>query len=336
MGRFTELSLAEARRLGAEFGVDIAKVEPLDAGSVNSNYRMVDAAGQPYFARVYEEQGVLGARAELELLRRLVDAGVRTVPALQRQGRDEPAEHQSRLRSPPYGRTDQGKPFALYPWVAGESLCQALVRPEHCRAVGLALSRLHLASPGAGSLSEGRFNVRDLEQRLDRIERDSVEYRADAVRIRERLGRYAALRDARIPSGIIHGDLFRDNVLWKDEDIVALIDFESASRGPFAYDLMVTVFAWCYGASFDPELVDAMLSGYRSGRDLEESEVDALVVEGALAALRFATTRITDFAMRAQPGERPARDFRRFLARLDALEQGVLAGAFERLRSGGT
>jgi homoserine kinase type II len=323
MGRFTELSLAEARRLGAEFGVEIAEVEPLDAGSVNSNYRMVDPAGKPYFARVYEEQGVVGARAELELLRRLVDAGVRAVPALQRQSRDEPAEH-------------RGKPFALYPWVAGESLCQARVLPEHCRAVGLALSRLHLASPGVGALSEGRFNVRDLEQRLERIERESVEYRADAVRIRERLGRYAALRDARIPSGIIHGDLFRDNVLWKDGEIVALIDFESASRGPFAYDLMVTVFAWCYGAGFEPELVDAMLSGYRSGRALEESEVDALVVEGALAALRFATTRITDFAMRAPPGERPARDFRRFVARLDALEQGVLSGAFDRLRTRGT
>ena len=53
-------------------------------------------------------------------------------------------------------------------------------------------------------------------------------------------------------------------------------------------------------------------------------ERDGLVVEGALACLRFATTRITDFSMRAAPGQPPLRDYRRFLARLDELEAGVL------------
>jgi homoserine kinase type II len=87
---------------------------------------------------------------------------------------------------------------------------------------------------------------------------------------------------------------------------------------------MVTIHAWCYGDAFRPELVFAMLSGYHAERPLESAEREALLVEGGLAALRFATTRITDFSMRAAPGTAPGRDYRRFLARLEALEQGML------------
>jgi homoserine kinase type II len=96
---------------------------------------------------------------------------------------------------------------------------------------------------------------------------------------------------------------------------------------------MVCVHAWCYGDGFRVELVRAMFAGYESVRPLAAEEVDALAVEGALAALRFATTRITDYALRAAPGERPGRDYRRFLARLAALDAGVLSEVFAPLRA---
>jgi homoserine kinase type II len=124
--------------------------------------------------------------------------------------------------------------------------------------------------------------------------------------------------------GVVHGDLFKDNVLWNGTRVVALLDFESASHGLFAFDIMVTLLAWCYGDAFDQTLVSAMLGAYVARRPLGRAERAALLVEGALACLRFATTRITDFSMRAAPGQAPLRDYRRFLARLSALEQGML------------
>jgi ElaB/YqjD/DUF883 family membrane-anchored ribosome-binding protein len=72
----TPLSLADAQALGHGFGLDVASVEPLSLGSVNSNFRLVTRAGDRYFARIYEEQGVEGARAELRLLRGLDDQRV--------------------------------------------------------------------------------------------------------------------------------------------------------------------------------------------------------------------------------------------------------------------
>ena len=310
MGLFTHLSLDEARDLGRQFGVDVARVEPLEAGSVNSNYRITDAAGVPYFARVYEEQGQSGAEAEVRLLVELARSGIQTTPPLTHGGRSV--------------ATFRGKPFAMYPWIDGEILCQARVQEQHCERVGAALARIHVASSRVRRLGEGRFRVEDITARLDRIERESREYAPEASEIRRRLDHYSKRRNPDLPKGVIHGDLFRDNVLWRDGEIAALIDFESASHGPFSFDVAVTVFAWCYGSGFSSRLVRAFLHGYVGVRRLGAEEREGLVVEGALACLRFATTRITDFSMRAEPGKPPLRDFRRFLARLDELEAGAL------------
>jgi len=119
--------------------------------------------------------------------------------------------------------------------------------------------------------------------------------------------------------------LFRDNVLWKNGEVAALLDFESAFHGPFVYDLMVTLAAWCYRDAFELSLVAALVEGYTAERPLDAAERRAVRVEGALGCLRFVTSRITDFELRAREGERPARDFRRFLARLDAIARGELA-----------
>jgi len=312
MGLFTQLSLDEARRLGAVFGVDVVRVEALLEGSVNSNFRLTDAAGTRFFARVYEEQDLAGAKAELELLGRLARAGIPTTPPL------------ARVAAKSEVATLDGKPFAMYPWIDGEILCQARVTEAHCEKVGAALSSIHVASPRLGRLGEGRFRVADLRARLDRIERESPEHAGAALHIRAKLDQYAAKRERELPSGVVHGDLFRDNVLWREQDIAALIDFESASHGPLCFDLAVTILAWCYGSGWSGALVRALLRGYVSGRRLESRERDAISVEGALACLRFATTRITDFSMRAPAGKPPLRDYRRFLARLEDIERGAL------------
>ena len=128
----------------------------------------------------------------------------------------------------------------------------------------------------------------------------------------------------RLAVGRHHGDLFRDQVLWSDDgEISALLDFESACHGTFAYDLMVTVLAWCVGDDLDPALARAMFEGYQRVRPLGQDERAALVAEGRFAALRFAITRITDFSMRAHTAAGTvgpvARDWRRFMMRFEKL-----------------
>jgi homoserine kinase type II len=311
----TALPLAAARELARAYGVELVELTPLSLGSVNSNFRAVAADGRVLFARLYEEQGPAGARAELELLHALARAGSKVAEPLARTG--ELPLH-------------AGKPFALFPWLEGEILCFRRVSAEACRRVGAALARVHLASDRLPELGPGRFGPADMLARLEGVERETTraELVADVRRARELYERFVPARDPSLPSGVVHGDLFRDNVLWKDGEILALLDFESAFHGPFVYDLCVTLAAWCYGDAFEVAHARAMVEGYTALRPLTAAERAAVPVEGALGCLRFVASRITDFELRAAPGSPPVRDFRRFLARLEAITQGALAPAF--------
>src|SRR4051812_3997491 len=319
MALLTELSLTSAADLLKPFGIALRSIEPLSAGSVNSNFRLTDSAGAIYFARLYEEQDHAGAAREHALVRALDTAGVPVVCALVGADGSSLADF-------------QGKPFAVFPWVAGESLCQGRLTPGACSALGAALARVHLCSSRAPQLPEGRFRIPDLRERLARVESAGrAALLPDVGLIRERLDHYEALRARDLEQGICHGDLFPDNVLWQGARLSALLDFESACKNNFAYDLMATVLAWCYGSAFDLERVSALFNGYRSVRAVPAIEAAALRNEGAIACLRFASTRLTDFSLRVPDGAVPGRDYRRFLARMTAIESGVLDGCIAML-----
>ncbi|MEZ4226940.1 MAG: homoserine kinase [Polyangiaceae bacterium] len=308
MARLTPLSQSEAAELLLPLGLQPESLAALDAGSVNSNFRF-EARGQRYFLRIYEEQGEAGARAELELLDALASAGVPVARALA-QGAE------------PFLAIHAGKAVAVFPWLEGESLCQARVDATRCEALGRALGRMHAAPHGA--LPTGRFGVEALQARFERVRVEAPALAADAAVASAALTQVAARRRERLPEGLCHGDLFRDNVLWQRARLVALLDFESASSGPWVYDLAVCIHAWCFADDFVPELCRALLAGYQAERPLSEVERESFGVEAAFAALRFVATRMTDYSMRAAPGEPPLRDYRRFLARYRAVEQGRL------------
>jgi homoserine kinase type II len=301
---FTKPSTEELTSL---LGDKYAEFQAVEGGSVNSNFSF-ERDGRRWFLRIYEEQDAAGAEAERAMVAALASAGVPT-PVATAHG------------------TLAGKPAAVFPWVDGMMSCQRAVTPARAAAVGAALGRVALAGKGV-ELSAGRFHEGALLERTARIPVETY----PIVRIRTILDDLAKNRDRALPTGLVHGDLFRDNVLWSGDastsqrpafggsaDVAALLDFESAFRGPLAYDLAVLVLSWAYADAFVPDLARAMVRGYESVRPLEPAEKRALYTETRFGAVRFTITRITDYAMRGGEG-RVMKDWRRFLARLDALE----------------
>jgi homoserine kinase type II len=287
----------------------------IEAGTVNTSYALDMGKGR-FFLRIYEEQLQAGAEAEARLLLHLAASGVPTPSPVQAQ--DGSMVH-----------VLAGKPAAIFPWIEGEMLCLKAVTPAAAHAVGTALARMHLAGPAepvATSLGGGRFGADDLVARCDRVAKstDTVA-RLLAEPLRDAVIRLDRKRRADLPRGLVHGDLFRDNVLWHEGKIAALLDFESAHRGPFAYDLAVTIISWSFRDAFDFEVARAIVAGYREVRELEESEREALYVESVFAALRFTITRITDEAIRV------GKKWQRFVARREAIEQLGPAGLREAL-----
>jgi homoserine kinase type II len=305
----TPIDDADARALLTAYGLGaLRSLQGIAGGSVNSNFAIDSIEGR-VFLRLYEEQELSGAERETAMLERLAGAGVPTPAPLRRVD--------GALVS-----IVRGKPAALFPWREGTMRCQASVAPDDAWRVGEALARVHVAG-AREKVDAGRFRYDDLCRRLDRIESSGdVRFASRVPSLREALARVHGARDPELPRGLIHSDLFRDNVLWgSDARVVALLDFESACDGTYAYDLMVTVLSWCFGDDFDPSLAAALRAGYDSVRPLTEAEKSALCVEGCFGALRFTITRITDYAMRTgAAGPRSVKDWRRFLTRFEKLE----------------
>ncbi len=310
MGVFTPLDDASASRIARAYGLGSTRaVKGIPAGSVNSNYAFECDLGR-FFVRIYEEQDAAGAADEARMLAHLESRGVRTpAPLATVAGAEE-------IRI-------AGKPVAVFPWREGGMRCQAGVTAADAWKVGAELARVHVAGEGV-PIGAGRFRVEDLRTRLTTIAgADDPELASQAPVLAQKLEAWSTRAERqRAPMGLVHGDLFRDNVLWSpDGEVAALLDFESASRGAFAFDLMVLVLSWSFGDGLDERIARGIASGYRSVRELEPGDRDALLAEGCFAATRFTITRITDYAMKRGIGARVIKDWRRFAMRLRTLEE---------------
>lgn len=317
MATFTPLSDDDARALVEAYELgELRRVVPIPEGSVNSNFRFeVERSGlvESFFVRVFEEQGLEGAEYDAALLSHLSERSVPTPCPLRRPDGSAVA-------------MAVGKPASIFPFVRGAPTCQRAVDVARARSVGVALAQVHVAARDFPLRREGRFRIEDLLARMPRIAAASdPSIAAMADELPRELERWSKERVADVPVGVVHGDLFRDNVLFAASEgddharIAALLDFESASDGRLAYDIAVTVLAWCYGDRFEPELARAIVAGYQTVRPLEKPEREGLRAELAIAALRFTTTRITDYALRTGVGARVIKDWRRFHARFRAV-----------------
>jgi homoserine kinase type II len=309
MAVHTPLPLPEARALARHWGLSVASVEGIPAGSVNSSYALTLDDGARVFLRLYETRSVDSAAEETRMLAHLAREGVPTPEPLPLV--DDPTRCIVAY---------EGKPAAIFPWSEGEPVCQRAVTMAHARRVGESLARVHRAGASLRDPPPDRFALHHLAERLAKIDARGLSpaLKSDVAML---VRKVEALRrePPSTPGALIHGDLFRDNVLWKDGTLSALIDFESASWGSAAFDLMVTALAWCFGDALDLGLVRAMVEGYCSVRDLSETERDELHRAARVAAVRFAVTRVTDFELRPR-GAGVFKDYRRFVARLHAIE----------------
>jgi homoserine kinase type II len=283
----------------------------VDGGTINGNH-WVEADGRRWFLRVNEGKEEADVRWEAALVAELAAAGVPTPPPVAAAGGQPLVRHRERW-------------ISLFPWMAGEHRGEADVSAADAHALGAALAALHRAgAPLAARMARpGIYTTAHMVARVRGLAADPAAAADPAL-----VGPLAAVADelawlggragerAAAPAGLIHGDLFCDNVLFDGARLVALLDFEQASSGTWVYDLAVCLNAWCFSGSLEPTLVAALVDGYRSVRELEPIEYPLLYVEARAAAMRFTITRITDVYL---PGAAmPGKDFREFLGRLEA------------------
>ena len=187
------------------------------------------------------------------------------------------------------------RPAALLTYLNGLSLR----RPEaaHCDAVGRALAELHAAGadfslrrPNALSIGSWRELAAAVLEGADRVQPGLRALIEDALKGLE------ASWPSGLPSGVIHADLFPDNVLFMNNQVSGLIDFYFACDDAYAYDLAVMLNAWCFenDGAYNITKGRALLAAYQKQRALSAAEREAFPVLARGSALRFLLTRLYD------------------------------------------
>jgi homoserine kinase type II len=189
-----------------------------------------------------------------------------------------------------------GRPAALITFLEGMWMRRPTV--AHCREVGRTLAEMHVAGmdfplsrPNALAIDGWRKLWAGSHERADEVEKGlAAEVDADF-----------ALFDREwpkgLPSGVIHADLFPDNVFFLGDKLSGVIDFYFACNDFFAYDIATCLNAWCFEKDFSFNLTKgrALLGAYQAVRPLSDDEKQALPLLARGSALRFMLTRLYDW-----------------------------------------
>ena len=284
MAVYTEFPDDELIRFVAQYDIGrVVSCKGIAEGVENSNYLLLTSAGT-YILTLYEKRV---ARRDLPfflgLMDHLASRGLACPTPI--HGSDGAAL-----------RELAGRPAAIVSYLAGLWVRRPTV--AHCAEVGRAMAQMHLAGAEFAQVRANDLSVEGWRKLLA-----ACGGRADEVRPglgAEIAGEYADLAaawPAELPQGVIHADLFPDNVFFLDGSLSGFIDFYFACNDSLTYDLAISMNAWCFepDGSFNITKARALLAAYGKVRTLTAAELDALPLLARGAALRFLLTRLHDW-----------------------------------------
>ncbi|MCH7887948.1 MAG: homoserine kinase [Proteobacteria bacterium] len=283
MAVYTEVSGEDIAAFLAQYDVGaLVSLKGIAEGVENSNYLLLTDRS-PYIVTLYEKR----VAAEdlpyfLGLMEHLAGRGVPCPTPI--HGRDGKAL-----------RELCGRPAVIVSFLEG--VWPRRIQPEHCAALGEALARLHIAGADFGMSRPNALSFAGWRQLYA-----ACKARADTVQgglcaiLEAELDHLEGAWPSDLPAGIIHADLFPDNVFFEGFRITGLIDFYFSCNDFFAYDVAVCLNAWCFEryGEFNITKASQMLSSYRGVREFSAAELEALPRLARGAALRFLLTRLYD------------------------------------------
>ena len=284
MAVYTEISDDELVDFVAQYDIgEVVSCKGIAEGVENSNY-LLRTTRDSYILTLYEKR----VRAEdlpffLGLMDHLAAAGIACPTPI--HGTDGAAL-----------RHVCGRPAAIVTYLDG--MWPRRVLPDHCAQLGAALATLHLAGASYTTRRANDLSLAGWQQLVDQT-RD----RADTVRpglaadLTAEVAHLANHWPADLPAGVIHADLFPDNVFFLGGRLSGFIDFYFACNDFLAYDLAICLNAWCFERERNFNITNArkLIQGYQSVRPLSDPEILALPLFARGSALRFLLTRLYDW-----------------------------------------
>ena len=189
-----------------------------------------------------------------------------------------------------------GRPAAVITFLDGMWIRRP--SPGHCAALGEALAKLHLAGLDFERSRANALSVGGWRPLYESCSRRANEVQPDLERfLAAELSHLEAAWPQALPQGVIHADLFPDNVFFLGNRLSGLIDFYFACTDALAYDVAICLNAWCFETdhSYNVTKGRGLLQAYAQVRPLSDAERAALPLLARGAALRFLLTRLVDW-----------------------------------------
>lgn len=284
MAVYTEVSDVDLSGFLEQYDIGpLVSCKGIAEGVENSNF-LLHADGGYYILTLYEKRV---ARCDLPfflaLMEHLAARGIACPTPI--KGRDGDAL-----------RELCGRPAAIVTFLDGMWVKRP--GPRHCQLLGEAMARLHLAGADFGMKRPNNLSVEGWRPLFE-----ACEARADTVRpglaaeLGHELHKLEQEWPAGLPSGVIHADLFPDNVFYLGDRLSGIIDFYFACTDALAYDIAICLNAWCFepDGSFNTTKARMLIAAYRRVREVSAAELAALPILARGSALRFLLTRLYDW-----------------------------------------
>ncbi|WP_455207064.1 homoserine kinase [Kaarinaea lacus] len=279
MSVYTSVSQLELEDFLHNYAVgNLLDFQGITAGIENSNY-FVDTTQGQYVLTLFEFLKVDELPYYLELMAFLNEHAI-------------PSAHPIADKTHNYVHELNGKPATLMQRLQGKSVLD----PDalHCESIGLALAKLHIAGQ---TFQMQQVNFRGEEWRQQTAQRLLPLLGSnDAEILKNELIAQLEQNYLGLPQGVIHADLFRDNVLFIDDRLSGILDFYNACNDCLLYDVAITVNDWCIysNGALDLQRARSLCHAYQSIRPVTENEQKAWPMMLRLAALRFWLSRLWD------------------------------------------
>ena len=176
-----------------------------------------------------------------------------------------------------------------------------ILSPDNCNKVGIESAKLHMITKNLKGKRGNRLSVDSWKKIYKKIKKDCTKIHPNLTNIIEKnLQEIENSWPKNIPSGIIHADLFPDNIFFKGNKLTGIIDFYFSCHDFYAFEIAICLNAFCFegkneNLSFNVTKEKKFIDGYSIIRKLSEEEKKSLKIQCQGAAMRFLLTRVFDF-----------------------------------------
>ena len=285
MAVYTNISLIELNEF-LEF-YSIGKADDLvgiKSGIENTNY-LVRINNQKYILTLFEKRTHQDDLPFFfDLMNHLNDSGIKCPQAI-------------KSKNDKYYELLKEKPASFTSFVEGEILNR--IEPNHCSELGKSMALFHCASSILNISRNNQMSFRNFDILIKKLEKTNLKSHDISIELIK--NEYHFLNQNisfNLPSGIIHADLFPDNVFFINNSLSGIIDFYFSCNDYYAYEIAICINAWCFeekSNEFNISKAKKLLSSYNNVRELTISEINSLPLLCRAAALRFLLTRLIDF-----------------------------------------